>query len=245
VKYLARVNALTEFLRAGTPSLESIIRFVVLDTLYDFSAMTIFLNVVWSDGSVHIPAYFGCDPEHLHLIPARSVTIDTPVNKALRTGKIVECGSYDQYLFAGPEYSRILFPRGFPYSVAWPIPDFGVAVTFCEKVTVLTPKVELFIQTIGSIISLHLSQGAYKGHFKKHLGGHDPVTSLAFTSRQWKILEALRGGSTNSVIADKLGVSESLVRQETVRIYRNLGVSGRKEILATEAVLNRRGNRHG
>lgn len=36
---------------------------------------------------------------------------------------------------------------------------------------------------------------------------------------------------TNAAIASELGYSESLIRQETIIIYRKLGVSGRKDLL--------------
>ena len=38
-------------------------------------------------------------------------------------------------------------------------------------------------------------------------------------------------GFTNAQIAAEIGYSESLVRQETIQIFRILGVSGRKEII--------------
>jgi DNA-binding NarL/FixJ family response regulator len=40
---------------------------------------------------------------------------------------------------------------------------------------------------------------------------------------------------TNAQIAHEIGYSESLIRQETVVIYRKLGVSGRKEIQSQES----------
>jgi len=195
------------------------------------------MNIVWSDGSVHIPAWFGCTAAEKDLIPVRSVTADTPINEALRTGRIVECGSFDDFLFAGPEYAQKLFPNGFAYSLAWPIPDFGVLTTFCGKKTNLSPTTELFLNAVGGILSLHLSQGAYRANFRSHDIQKDSVALLALTPRQWIILEGLRRGSTNASIAQELDVSESLVRQETVRIYRRLDVSGRKELYIKEAIV--------
>jgi DNA-binding CsgD family transcriptional regulator len=40
----------------------------------------------------------------------------------------------------------------------------------------------------------------------------------------------IKDGKTNAHIAAQLGYSESLVRQETIIIYRKLGVGGRKEL---------------
>lgn len=49
------------------------------------------------------------------------------------------------------------------------------------------------------------------------------------TSRQLKILDYMAQGLVNAEIALQLLVSESTVRQETVRIYRELGVGNRSE----------------
>lgn len=65
----------------------------------------------------------------------------------------------------------------------------------------------------------------------KNMTLHAPPTNLALMPRQWTILNATRKGRANFEIAIELGFSESLIRQETVQIYRKLGVSGRKEIL--------------
>lgn len=51
------------------------------------------------------------------------------------------------------------------------------------------------------------------------------------TSRQKIILSELRRGKTNETIALGLNFSSSLIRQETMEIYRKKGVSGRKELM--------------
>jgi DNA-binding NarL/FixJ family response regulator len=50
------------------------------------------------------------------------------------------------------------------------------------------------------------------------------------TERQSLILDLIKEGKTNIAIADRLGYSESLIRQETMVIYQKLGVDGRREI---------------
>jgi DNA-binding CsgD family transcriptional regulator len=51
----------------------------------------------------------------------------------------------------------------------------------------------------------------------------------ALTDRQLKILEAMSFGKTNAEIAQDMILSESSIRQETVKIYRALGVGSRAE----------------
>ena len=66
------------------------------------------------------------------------------------------------------------------------------------------------------------SAGGYAG-ISREANGED------LTSRQIKILELMADGMVNVEIARELMLSESTIRQETVRIYRALGVPNRGE----------------
>lgn len=56
------------------------------------------------------------------------------------------------------------------------------------------------------------------------------ITGDKLSERQELILEMMKSGMTNNAIADRLGYSESLIRQETMAIYLKLGINGRREI---------------
>ena len=56
------------------------------------------------------------------------------------------------------------------------------------------------------------------------------IESTFLTERQEIILRMIKSGDTNSAIAGRMGYSESLIRQETIAIYRKLGISGRKDL---------------
>ena len=60
----------------------------------------------------------------------------------------------------------------------------------------------------------------------KHYHGENRELS----TRQKKILDLIKLERTNSAIALLLGYSESLIRQETIAIYRKLGISGRRDL---------------
>jgi DNA-binding CsgD family transcriptional regulator len=66
------------------------------------------------------------------------------------------------------------------------------------------------------------------------------------TARQNEILEMIKDLLTNSMIANRIGYSESLVRRETIIIYAKLGVRGRKDIVnratGTSNISNRTGD---
>jgi DNA-binding NarL/FixJ family response regulator len=62
-----------------------------------------------------------------------------------------------------------------------------------------------------------------------HGSGVNPASPEDLTSRQLTILGHIQNGLVNLEIAKELMLSESTIRQETVRIYRALGVGNRQE----------------
>ena len=60
---------------------------------------------------------------------------------------------------------------------------------------------------------------------------NEPMSVEDLTTRQLKILHHIAEGMTNSEISRQVLLSESSVRQETIKIYRALGVGGRREAM--------------
>ena len=66
---------------------------------------------------------------------------------------------------------------------------------------------------------------------------HSPPIIKELSQRQLKVLRGISDGLTNYQIARIINLSESTVKQESIRIYRFLGVNNRQE--ATEAGIER------
>lgn len=60
-----------------------------------------------------------------------------------------------------------------------------------------------------------------------------PILGQELSNRQEEIFKLIKLGKTNLQIALVLGYSESLIRQETMTIYKKNGIGGRKEIQAS------------
>ena len=101
-------------------------------------------------------------------------------------------------------------------------------INFREDVTSYS-DFEDFIDCICSLLT------SFEWDFNARLGKKRDLwfdeKLFSFTEREERIVELIRLGKTNYEIAKELGYSESLIRQETVTIYRKLGVTGRKEIM--------------
>lgn len=228
---LQRIDALVDFLDRGPVTLDSLMNHLLIDTFYGSSAFGHILCIVRNDGSVATPAKSGFKLWPIKSFPERFVTVDTPLNRSLRTGEIVSCGSYDTYPFAGPDYIHDLFPKGFVSSIAWPVPGIGSVLSFFGDDFHVTEQIGLFLGIVGKTTSLALKNSNGSNELPRKAHPDHAISRFTLTARQWNVLEAVRRGKTNPEIAHDLGFSESLVRHETMKIYRQLAISGRKELI--------------
>lgn len=121
-------------------------------------------------------------------------------------------------------------PSGKLYCYSIPIlrgeEPLGSALS-CQRVKAdeLSPEMNAAMsQVLGLwIVSMGLGNG-----FNPNSKNTEP-NPQALTDRQLKILEAMSFGKTNAEIARDMILSESSIRQETVKIYKALGVGSRAE----------------
>jgi DNA-binding NarL/FixJ family response regulator len=89
----------------------------------------------------------------------------------------------------------------------------------------LKALINLYIHLLDSV---YHSKRAGSSRIKEQMMGSK------LTERQALILDLVKSGMTNNAIANKMGYSESLIRQETMAIYQKLGIDGRKDISRNE-----------
>ena len=146
-------------------------------------------------------------------------------------------------------------------SIIWPIYYIGAGILHCKRKISLAPIDELFFRAVGGILALNntcltlLSESDRRDEVSSIVSRDPPARSKSLkqsksswsqndrtesesdaeahelTPRQEVILAALSRGQTNSTIAEDLNYSESLIRQETIEIYRKMGISGRRDLL--------------
>lgn len=111
------------------------------------------------------------------------------------------------------------------------VPDYFAVLSTEIRIVEDIDNINYF-NAIRSIISLYL-RSVMDVQRHRNESQHIPKVSLsgvALTERQALILTMMQSGDTNLAIAKRLGYSESLIRQETITIYRKMGISGRKEL---------------
>jgi len=106
------------------------------------------------------------------------------------------------------------------------IPEFVLIATFADPPPE-NPASAPFMSSVVSLLELRLAMS--QGSNTRRVARDSSGMSVEFSERQQRILERIQDGKTNKSIARELGFSESTIRQETLRLYRSLGVNSRND----------------
>lgn len=158
------------------------------------------------------------------------ISDDNVVAEALRTGKskIFEMASmYESY--AEATHSEVL--AKYLSGMALPLSNRAIVGFAFNRPVHELREFEDYFECIRLVLALWISKCNFK---KSDIGKQRTLSDTNLNGRQTQILEMIREGKTNSVIAREIGYSESLIRQETIIIYKKLGVNGRAELLRSK-----------
>lgn len=132
---------------------------------------------------------------------------------------------------AGSESARLNGAIAFP--LMHNNAPIGCAVIVLTPATTESPVPVEIIEPLEKLSGYFVAtKGTSRGSSKINEGSVEDLTT-----RQVTILGYMGDGMTNAEISTKVLLSESTVRQETIRIYRALQVSGRQEAVAKARAL--------
>ena len=179
--------------------------------------------------------------------PTFAISERTPFTDAIRENKVIWIDSLPQWPKHYSTMTSIALPREFKTLITCPVDAGGLPVgclsalshtrveyqdesaQYFEAISIILANAILSQRSFLS--NNHSSSTKYRlsnNHNENNsLNGNDYNQPL--TERQNLILKLIAEGRTNAAIADVLGYSESLIRQETIKIYAKLGCSGRNE----------------
>lgn len=120
-------------------------------------------------------------------------------------------------------------------TVSFRLPSaYFVVITTATEVVDHDESLEYFSIIQSMLVMFLRSYEAKPGDPKRaSLDLKSKSDSDELSERQSVILEMIQAGDTNLTIALRMGYSESLIRQESVLIYRKLGIKGRVDLGVT------------
>lgn len=237
--YVTRISEFVSFLSLRNHTLEVVLSHLVHRVLVDLHASSIFVSILSEHNEVEMAGQFGIDPEIWQVYPeGTSVFEKYPITDAMRNRKTVWINTLPEW---GEEYP-LLEPYAFPgrersficlaiEKCATPVAVVGI---FALPVIEIDGEIDAFLGTIANLLSLYLfgeeqSPSKERSSRDRSLPLRALQTNSVLTERQMLILKLISENRTNVMISERLGYSESTIRQETIKIYAKLGCNGREE----------------
>jgi len=206
---------------------DQICEFLVTDTFKELGVNHVFISEITSRRTVRARASHGFDQSNFPEWQEFPLEWKLPVTDALTEERIVWINTLPEWPSEYALLKEFKYPNAERTQIIIPILRFNTPVACIGIVSELEifpdEETELLLQTIGNLISLH----AYRKDRERAKKESPNVTSL--TDRQVQILALITEKKTNIEIADIMGYSESTIRQETIRIFDKLQLSGRNE----------------
>lgn len=231
--YLKKITGLAQFLSEGNKTSEQIAKFLVLKTFSELSPKSSYIAEISDDGYLSPVAGFGFDKQVEAQWGRVPLSMQLPITDSVRKDKCIVIRSVDEFCKSYP-IARELESIDIDWQtyLTVPILPFGVGVITLQQQPDKSDDLIYFAEAVGALVSFHFTRRSHDGltvskSSKKKFVGE----SLNLSERQEVVHQLMMKGFTNAQIALELGYSESLIRQETIQIFRILGVSGRKEML--------------
>lgn len=229
---LRMANELLMLLENKSLSKVELCRALTLKIFKSLEAVAVYIALLNNDGTVRVDSTYGLSEyetaswKNLPLHEHRPVTDAIRENQAMWTD--VAGGGLTEYLLIEKrDYIEISRSQ-----VVWPITQsgipFGAIGLFFNKSINISDTASQYLELIGRIVALKLGE-AVPFATEPEVTVKTVSQYDALTSREEKILAYIGEYLTNAQISEKLGFSESTIRQDTIQIYRKLGVNGRED----------------
>jgi DNA-binding CsgD family transcriptional regulator len=228
-----KILALSNYLAMSPKSYNDISQFLVMNTFSDMKASCIYIGELIETGFVCAIGGFGWTLLEYEAITDLPIQDKFPVTDAIRTNQVQIIENESKFLEDFPLMGKFSFSGAWMTGIAIPVYPIGGMALYSTIRFELDEETKLFFVAIGSLLGLYASRLPVELvkvaiNVKQKLD----LPQIPLSDRQLVIAGLLERGFNNAQIGIEIGYSESLIRQETVAIYRKLQVTGRKALQA-------------
>ena len=226
-RYLERIEKIADFL-AKVPHPDQAIEFLSLNISPIDEVAVAYRGIIDPDGAIRCVNIKGFSKNEIITKTQFKLSDNRPISVSARTQKLIwarfetvsqEFPDFYHFDRRTPWESQVSFPVGLTrvYSFSFPSDHSN------------HEGMNSYIESVASILKVYESVL----DFKNAIGSRNFIEESEvqpLSERQNRILELLKLGKTNKEIAEAIDYSESLVRHETMIIYKKLRVEGRHEL---------------
>lgn len=219
--HLHKLLLITQIL-AAKPTLDQLCNFLSINHCPSGEVSRVYFAKISKDNTLTIEAAHGFEPENCFVGKEFPIELGRPSGLAImNNAMIIEKNSPEYYV----KYPAIRNqPLPYPWSSQISIPINNQYFMQLGRYAEMAEGDELFYKNLQSLMQIYFSK---IGKVSLEIGD---LYGKPLTARQEEILNMIKLGETNEEIAEKIGYSASLVKQETMLIYSKLGISGRRDL---------------
>lgn len=226
-QYLQRIQSIADFL-SKSPFADQAVDFLSGNLSPRDEIAVVYRGTVDSDGLIRCENLCGFSKQEHMSQAIIKLSDDRPLSCATRTQKII----WTTESTVAKDYADFVhFDAITPWSSMVSIPVGLSRIYCCAFPSDLTNLVgiNVYVDALQSLLRVYESSLEIRTlSAARDLAQGSDLQPL--TQRQEKILALLRAGKTNKSISQTIGYSESLVRHETMIIYKKLRVDGRHQL---------------
>ncbi len=236
---LTSFSELVDFLAVKNHTIPNILAHMVLRTLSPLDATSAYLSHLKEDGVLESVGAFGLgdirNSEHTKPI---SLKDKFPLTDSVRNRSTVWVNSLPNWPEEYPTLKNLSYDTGEKTYISFPIEKYGTPIAaigiFSKSVLIQTAEIDAFLRAIANLLSLTIYPVSDSGNFvaksRKPMPARilEPLENL-LDERQLVILDYMSQGRTNADIAKLFTLSESTIRQQSIKIFAALKCQGRQE----------------
>lgn len=219
--HLLKLLSITQML-ANKPTLDLLCNFLSINHCPSGEVSRVYFARISKLNTLTIEAVHGFEPENCFVGKEFPIETGRPSGRAIIENKIIVEKNTSEYFVKYPAIRNKPLP--YPWSSQLSIPINDQYFMQCGRYVEMSDGDLLFYQNLQSLMQIYFSK---IGKVSLEIGD---LFGRPLTARQDEILKMIKLGKTNEEIADKIGYSASLVKQETMLIYSKLGISGRRDL---------------
>lgn len=236
------------YIADSTHEMQEILQMLYLKAMSGLQVDALVYEELDQYGELKPKSSFGIEvSDRSGLQPSFNISESTPCTDAIKNDKVVWIDTLPSWPKNYATMSALDLPKSFKTMICSPVENHGLPIgclsIFSKTKLAFDDSIVEFVEAISMILSnaamvtqsaIGRKQVAESGSQIGIMNADETALSLLeyqkpLTERQNLILKLISEGRTNAAIADVLGYSESLIRQETIKIYAKLGCSGRNE----------------